>query len=175
MALPDLFDPASQFNWALALAGLSLFFWLRGLFAGIGKKRPGRRIILDGSNVMYWRDDTPKLDTLRQIIQALKTHNYTPVVIFDANVGYRLRDRYLHDDDMANLLGLPCKQVMVVPKGTPADGHILRAARDLKAPIVTNDRYRDWVTEFPEVKSEQHLIQGGFRDGALYLKLPDQK
>lgn len=65
-------------------------------------------------------------------------------------------------------------QIVVVPKGTQADSHILTAARGLGARIVTNDRFRDWADMFPEVHDKGHLIRGGYRDGVLWLDLVDR-
>ena len=79
--------------------------------------------------------------------------------------------RYRHDGAMASLLGLPVAQVMVVPKGQVADGWILAAARDLGAPVVTNDRYRDWAEVHPEVTEPGRLIRGGVREGKIWLDL----
>jgi hypothetical protein len=77
--------------------------------------------------------------------------------------------RYRHHGDFARLLGLPETHVMVVPKGTPADPMILQAARDLGARIVTNDRFRDWVDDFPEIATPGHLISGGYRADGVYF------
>ncbi|MCU0912684.1 MAG: hypothetical protein MUE98_15560, partial [Rhodobacteraceae bacterium] len=41
----------------------------------------------------------------------------------------------------------------------------------LGAQIVTNDRFRDWVERFPEVRQPGHLVRGNYRDGALWLDL----
>lgn len=43
------------------------------------------------------------------------------------------------------------------------------AAWELKVKIVTNDRYRDWVQDFPEVQSPGQLVRGGYRPSALWL------
>jgi hypothetical protein len=61
--------------------------------------------------------------------------------------------------------------VMVVAKGVQADGFILQSARDLQARIVSNDRFRDWQDTFPEVASAGYLVQGGYREGRLWLDL----
>ena len=45
------------------------------------------------------------------------------------------------------------------------------AARDLGARIVSNDRYRDWAADHPEVATPGHLVRGGYREGALWLDL----
>lgn len=128
------------------------------------------RILIDGSNVMYWRDNTPQIATLREVIAHLRRLGYAPGVIFDANAGYLLTGKYKHDDAMAGYLGLAEDWVMVVPKGTIADSYLLTVARDVGAPIVTNDRYRDWADAFPEVTEPGRLIRGGYRDGALWFE-----
>ncbi|MBF9034460.1 hypothetical protein HKCCE2091_09425 [Rhodobacterales bacterium HKCCE2091] len=140
-----------------------------------GRSRPAdapRPVVVDGSNVMHWDDGTPDLAPVRAVVERLTAAGYAPGVMFDANAGYLLRGRYLRDRDFAGLLGLPRDRVMVVPKGTQADSYILTAARDMGAVIVTNDRFRDWAEQFPEVRDRGHLIRGGFRDGALRLALP---
>jgi Zc3h12a-like Ribonuclease NYN domain len=128
-------------------------------------------IIVDGSNVLYWRDNTPQLETLRDVLRHLREQGYSPGVVFDASAGYRVSDRYQDDADWGAMLGLPIDRVVVVHKGTVADLTVLAAARDLGARIVTNDRYRDWADQHPEVREPGHLIRGGYRDGALWLAL----
>ena len=126
-------------------------------------------MILDGSNVMYWRDETPQIETLQEVIRGLRMAGYTPGVVFDANAGYLLSGKYQHDGAFAKSLGLPEERVMVVPKGSPADPAILTAALDLGARIVTNDRYRDWAEQHPEIKDPGHLIRGEYKAGKLWL------
>jgi len=120
---------------------------------------------------MHWRDGTPRIETLREVVLTLQNAGLAPGVVFDANVGYKLMGRYLHDHAMGNLLGLPRDHVMIVPKGEPADPTILTAARDYDARIVTNDRFRDWEDSFPGLHQTGLLIRGGYRDGKLWLDL----
>ncbi len=120
---------------------------------------------------MYWNDNTPKVQTVKDVVERLRGHGYTVGVMFDANAGYLLENQYIHDQRMGHMLGLPTDQIMVVPKGTPADPYILRAARDLGAEIVTNDRFRDWAADHPEVNDPGYLIRGGYKSGKLWLDL----
>lgn len=129
-----------------------------------------RWLVVDGSNVMHWRDGKPDLQTIQQVLAALTAQGFTPAIVFDANAGYLLTGRYRHDHAFAKLLGLPTARVFVVPKGTQADQHIIASARRLKARIVTNDRYRDHAADFPEVLLQGHLIKGGYTDGVLWLE-----
>lgn len=172
-AVPDLVLLAGLC--ALASLVLLLLAWRRspqkGLFRKKQPKPAEKWIVVDGSNVMYWNDNTPKLETVLAVVKHLIAKGYAPGVMFDANAGYLLGGRYMHDGAMGRGLGLPKDRVMVVPKGVPADPYILNAAQDLGAQIVTNDRYRDWVGDHPEVAQAGHLIKGGFRDGVLWLDL----
>ncbi|MFA3918600.1 NYN domain-containing protein [Ruegeria hyattellae] len=128
-------------------------------------------IILDGSNVMYWKDGTPQIETVREVVDHLTRLGYAPGVMFDANAGYLISGTYRHDAHLGRMLGLKEERVMVVPKGVPADPYILTAARDLGGPVVTNDRYRDWVDDHPEIIKPGHLIRGGYKSGRLWLDL----
>lgn len=132
-------------------------------------KASARPILVDGSNVMHWQNEVPQIATVRIVVDALEARGFHPGVVFDANVGYMIGDRYQDDAAIARMLGLTENQVLVVPKGTPADPCLLQTARDLGARVVTNDRYRDWAEAHPEVRTPGFLIRGGFRDGSLWL------
>lgn len=142
---------------------------IRPAKGGLGPE--AKWIVVDGSNVMFWKDETPQIKTVRDVVNHLSDRGFTVGVMFDANAGYRLFGRYRHDGYMARQLKLPEARVMVVPKGEPADPHILSAARDLDAQIVTNDRYRDWVSDYPEIAKPGHLIRGDYRSDGLCLEM----
>ncbi|MEN8891861.1 NYN domain-containing protein [Planktotalea arctica] len=128
-------------------------------------------VIVDGSNVMHWINNEPNIKPLLDVLERLEHHGYTAGVMFDASAGHQLQGRYGHDGTFRQLLGLPLDRIMVVPTGTVADQYILKAARDFRAKIVTNDRYRDWADDFPEVNERDFLITGWYRDGALFTSL----
>jgi hypothetical protein len=130
---------------------------------------PKNWVVVDGSNVMHWKDDTPQIATLSDVLNHLEARGFVVRIVFDANAGYKLSDRYQHDGALARMFHLPENQVLVVPKGMPADPVILRTARDLGVRVVSNDRYRDWEETHPEVRTPGHLIRGGYRDGQLWL------
>jgi len=95
---------------ALASPVLLLQAWFRPRTA-----KP-KLMLIDGLTVLYWRDGTPQLDALREAISHLRTLGCTPDVVFDANAGYLLAEKYKHHRRMGALLGLPEDQVMVVDK-----------------------------------------------------------
>lgn len=127
--------------------------------------------MIDGSNAMHWKDGIPQVETLLEILERLSDMGFTPGIVFDANVGYKLSGRYRDSRAMAWLLDLPADNVVVVDKGEPADTHILAAARFLDARILTNDRYAEWADAHPEVRAPGYLIRGGYRAGKLWLDL----
>ena len=163
----------------LLLAGpcalASLFLLVRERFRRPRTKPKPRWIVVDGSNVLYWKDNTPQIETVREVVAQLASQGYAPAVVFDANAGYLVRGKYQHDGAFGKLLGLPEDRVMVVPKGTQADPMILKAARDHGARIVTNDRYRDWAEQHPEVLEPGLLIRGSYQDGTLQMQIPESR
>ncbi len=142
-------------------------------------QRAGRRsgekrmVLVDGSNVLWWRDGAASIDTLRAVVRVLRAQGMVPLVGFDANVGYVVSDSWRDARAMARMLGLPASQVSVAPKGTPADPLLIAEALRLDAPIVTNDRYREWLATWPQIAAPGFLIQGCFAEGALVLNLPE--
>ena len=164
----------------LALAGILivvfLLLWVRrarGRSPSVAAQWPiddRQTILIDGSNVIYWMDNTPQLAPLLQVVHDLSRRGMKPGVVFDANVGYKLMGKFLGERDLSRLLSLPRDQILVVPKGSQADPFLLETARDLKARIVTNDRYRDWTDRFPDVAQPDKLIRGEIRDGRVWLK-----
>lgn len=135
-------------------------------------KRPV--VLIDGSNVMHWLDNTPQLAPVREVVRDLSSRGMKPGVVFDANAGYKLMGKFLGEQELAKLLSLPKDQILVVPKGTQADPYLLETARDLQARIVTNDRYRDWAERYPDVAKPENLVQGEMRDGRVWLKGMDK-
>lgn len=155
----------------LLLAGpaalASLYLVIRALARGTAD---ANHVILDGSNVMHWRGGEPDIDTVRDVLDLARDRGLRPGIVFDANAGYLLFNRYVDDADFARVLNLPPERVLVVPKGTPADPTILAAARDLGARVISNDRYRDWLEAFPEFAAPGQLIRGGIRRGDVWLE-----
>lgn len=129
---------------------------------------PEHWILVDGSNVMHWQGNTPQLTPVLQVVKHLKALGYVPGVVFDANAGWKLESRYLHDGDFAYRLKLEKRQVLVVPKETQADPFLLETAKDFYARIVTNDRFRDWAEAHPKVREPGFLIRGGYRDSGEF-------
>lgn len=125
-----------------------------------GQRPKQNWIVVDGSNVLYWDRDVPNLQSLKYVLGALASEGFVPVVWFDANAGYLIANKYMGPRPLAGALDLPAKNVFVAPKGTPADPLLLSAARKLGARVVTNDKFRDWVDDYPEITEPGFLIWG---------------
>jgi hypothetical protein len=166
---------AAVYTWIslIALALVAVYLLLRLL-------QPSRRsksvhaaedwILIDGSNVMHWQDNTPQIAPVQEVVRQLKALGYVPGVVFDANAGWKLQGRYLHDGDFAKLLKVETRQVLVVAKGTQADQFLLETAAEFGARIVTNDRFRDWAEAHPRVRESGFLIRGEMREGKVWMK-----
>lgn len=150
----------------LLLSGFSAFAAPLLLLGAI--MRPHRDyIVLDGSNVLFWRENKSSLDVVSRVIERVKDQGLTPVIWCDANVGYRIVDRYLGPDALARLLGVPRRQVFVALKGVPADPLLLKGACRLNVRVVTNDRFRDWKADHPKVAEPGFLVPRRVRNGQL--------
>lgn len=121
-------------------------------------------IVVDGSNVMFWGGE-PSEVVLVRVILAIIAKGYEPYVMFDANVGYKLRDTYLDDAQMARIIGVPASRVVVVGSGVVADERILAFAQESGLPVLSNDRYRDWKVQFPFIASKGRMIRGRWVQG----------
>jgi Zc3h12a-like Ribonuclease NYN domain len=161
---------------AAALVVAFLVLWVRGPRGQLPPSAPRppvdtrNTILIDGSNVIHWQDNTPQLTPLLQVVAEVSLRGLKPGVVFDANVGYKLTGAFMGERDLSRLLSLPRDQILVVPKGKQADPFLLETARDLDARIVTNDRYRDWTESYPDVVKPERLVWGGVQDGRVWLK-----
>lgn len=127
-------------------------------------------IVVDGSNVLYWENDEPALHSVRLVIEKLVLDGFEPVLWFDANVGYLVRGAYMSPAKLSKALRYPSRRISVAPKGTPADPLLLSEAERLKAPIVTNDRFRDWEERFPQVARQDIFLRGRIENKQVLLK-----
>lgn len=156
---------------ALLVAALAGFAVLYGMFLRRVRRPsiPDFSIVVDGSNVMYWGGD-PSAHVLTQVLRALEGAGHTPLVIFDASVGYRLGDQYFDEVKLSRLIGLPSSQIVVVNKGVIADDAILSFATDQNLRIVSNDQFRDWRVQFPHVAKKGQLLRGTYSHGAVHWR-----
>lgn len=156
-----------------AVISLAAFLLLLKAWAGqrLRRRLPSRQacVVVDGSNVMFWQDGVPRLATVAAVVGEVHRAGLTPIVWFDANVGFRVGDHYMGTRDLSRALGLPRGQVRIAPSGTPADPLLLKEAAELGTGVITNDMYRDWVAAFPSLRQPGVLVPGRVSDGVVRL------
>lgn len=130
------------------------------------RREPRGPIVIDGSNVAWFDQESlvhgkPRLKHLRAMRRALWARGFFPVVLYaDANLPYFI------DEAPALRAMRDRREVILVDAGTVADEVLLRMAKHLSAPLVTNDKMEDWDPdgEVPKVRytislgGEAHLL-----------------
>ncbi len=157
---------------AIAILGVLLlvvFVWIHRRPAPAPRPAPvtpQRQIAVDGTNVMFWRDEVAQIATLKNVLKRLRREGYDPVVFLDASSRHHVGDKSLNESKFAQVLGLARNRLMVVPAGTEADELILEFAGQYKLSIVSNDRFRDRAHQARNIK----LVKGHFQGERLVLK-----
>jgi len=104
-------------------------------------------VLVDGSNVAHSIEgEPPHVANLIAIREKLREEGLEPIIVADASLRHQIDEpqRYerMIDDGM----------VRQAPAGTDADYFILSFARELNASVVSNDRFRDRIKQFPEIR-----------------------
>jgi hypothetical protein len=105
-------------------------------------------VVIDGANVAYEERSAggkPKLANLLKVRGELEERGFEAVIIVDASLKYDV-------DDQTQLEALiRSQQVRQAPAGTDADYFIIQLADQFNARVVTNDRYKDYLEQYPWV------------------------
>ena len=115
------------------------------------------KILIDGSNVLFWRAGQPDRDAPMQVFRALVARRYTPVLYFDHSI-----HRYLGQADLERFAGLT--SLVIVPRGTTADIALLEACDNGRFQIVSADRFQAWRSQFPDLRG-RWLVTGRMGKG----------
>ncbi len=122
-----------------------------------------KTVIIDGSNVAHSSEgDKPLLANIQAVRAKLLEEGYEPIVLADAALRHQIDD----GDGYEQLV--ESGTIKQAPAGTDADYFILSFARELDADIVSNDRFKDRVAAFPEVK--QRIIRYMVVNGEVVLE-----
>lgn len=112
------------------------------------RQEPASNIALvDGSNVAHFTEgQKARLQNILLVRDKLIEEGLEPIIVADAALRHQI-------DDVAAYERLVDEgSVKQAPAGTDADYFILSFAKELRASIVSNDRYRDRIKGFPEAR-----------------------
>jgi hypothetical protein len=104
-------------------------------------------VLVDGSNVAHSTEgEKPLVANLLAVRDKLKEEGFQPIIMADAALRHQIDDQKVYEDM------IDTGSVRQAPAGTDADYFILSFARELGADIVSNDRFRDRLKQFPEAR-----------------------
>jgi hypothetical protein len=104
-------------------------------------------VLVDGSNVAHSTEgEAPRVANLLAVRDKLREEGDDPIIVADAALRHQIDDAKAYEQLIDGGL------VRQAPAGTDADYFLLSFARELDASIVSNDRFRDRIKQFPEVK-----------------------
>ena len=104
-------------------------------------------VLVDGSNVAHATEgEPPHVANLIAVREKLVDEGLEPIIVADAALRHQIDDAPKYERMIDDGL------VRQAPAGTDADYFILSFARELNASVVSNDRFRDRMKQFPEVR-----------------------
>lgn len=122
------------------------------------------KIIIDASNIAHYKNEgnsKAKLSNIISAVKALEKGDHDFVIIADASLRHNI-------DEKDNFIKLVNDDIIdEVPVGTIADHFILELADEEDAKILSNDKFRDFASEFPDIKSMR--IPFSFKNGDLVM------
>lgn len=115
-------------------------------------------MIVDASNVAHASEKTSaRLANVRLIRDRLTEDGMTPILVADAALRHQIDDA----DGYEALV--KAGEIQQAPAGTDADYFILAFARELDAAVLSNDRFKDRIAHFSDVKDRiiRYMIVAG--------------
>ena len=103
-------------------------------------------VVVDGSNVAYAVEGRgARLENIRVVCRKLQEEGFRPVVLVDAKLRHEIDEPAEYEQFVDKGM------IRQAPAGTDADYFILSFAREFDARVVSNDRFRDLASGFPEI------------------------
>jgi hypothetical protein len=133
------------------------------------------KIVVDGSNFVYenkkldqsgeWRPDIEGIELIRV---KLMVEGFRAVIVVDASLRHKIPPA-----DRARLeVWLNEGRVIQSPPGITADRVILQYAESNNLRVITNDKFREYVEEFPWIKDRGRFINCKIINGDVQLFPP---
>jgi hypothetical protein len=123
-----------------------------------GPRPESERVIVDASNVAHASEkSSARLANVRLIRDRLTEDGMTPILVADAALRHQIDDA----DGYEALV--KAGEIQQAPAGTDADYFILTFARELDASVLSNDRFKERIAHFPDVKDRiiRYMIVAG--------------
>ncbi len=98
--------------------------------------------VIDGLNLAYWCGAPPTLRVPLAAWSAVLSRGATARLVFDASTPYQLPEA--EQVVYAQMLADAPQQVLQVPGGESADGHLLALAKSSGGAILSRDRFREY-------------------------------
>jgi len=114
-------------------------------------------VLVDASNVAHSTEgERPLLSNILAVREKLSEEGLEPIVVADAALRHQIDDRGGYEQLVDQGI------VRQAPAGTDADYFILSFARELDARVVSNDRFRDRLQDFPDAADRliRYMIVG---------------
>lgn len=115
----------------------------------MGKSSTKRALVIDGNNIAYSLSPQgrPKAQNLVLAYQSLASAGYDLVFVISAALVHNI-------DNPGNLsVFMQSANIDEAPRGTNDDRRIIQLSKKLDADIVSNDRFLDWIDQYPWVTS----------------------
>jgi hypothetical protein len=123
----------------------------------------GDPVLVDAANVAHSTEGpTAKLGNITLVMDKLRDEGFRPLIVADAALRHQIDDKAAYEQLIEDGI------VKQAPAGTDADFFILSFAREMKARILTNDRFRDRAEEFADERDR--VIRYMIVDGAVVLE-----
>lgn len=114
-------------------------------------------VLVDGSNVAHSSEGPePRLANILAVRDKLVEEGLDPIIVVDAALRHQI------DDEAGFEALVEGGTIRQAPAGTDADYFLLEFAEEFDASIVSNDRFRDRIEKYPELRSRlvKYMIVG---------------
>jgi Zc3h12a-like Ribonuclease NYN domain len=120
-----------------------------------------RDVVVDGSNVMYQLDGTPRLEAVVAVMRHIVRHARSSCCVFDANAFHVLREQQglFYAKQYIRLFTTYSKLFIEAPARTRADDIILANADKCSAIVISNDRFREYASVYPWINQTDRVLR----------------
>ena len=113
------------------------------------EKYQRRNVIVDGTNVAYYLapDGIPRVANLSRAYNSLVNAGLRPVIVVSSALKYKI-------DKLEPLQSMIQDGLVIeAPRSTDDDLKIIQLAESQNADIISNDRFLNWIKQYPWISS----------------------